>query len=317
MRKLSSIFFIATITIIFGCDDIFEEDIDDAVIQLTYPLDGATIESNVAHFAWENVEGATNYRIQVFSQQSQIVTDSLLSRNSFTQELLPGNYTWRVRAENSAYSSEYSNQRIFSLIETEDLTHKQVILVSPLNNFYTNTNSVLCNWNNLDQAENYTFKLYRGANGGNLIHESSVIQTSIVLNPEWLSSEGEYRWTVSATNEYSQTQTHSSRNILIDRSAPNVPELNQPQNNQTFPVSQNVNFSWSIEDYGIIQSSLEFTFEISNDEDFQNIIFTSSTNSRSVLRNFSNSGNYFWRVTANDAAGNVGSSSNSFKFKIE
>ncbi|WP_397301597.1 hypothetical protein [Nonlabens ulvanivorans] len=67
------------------------------------------------NFFWEDLEGATSYRVQVaepdFINPTQITHDVIVqdSVGTSTQlNLTPGTYQWRVKAQNSAYQSPYS-----------------------------------------------------------------------------------------------------------------------------------------------------------------------------------------------------------------
>ena len=97
-----------------ACEYITEvEDISGKTITVLAPKNETVIDTS-AIFSWEILEDADHYHVQVakpsFENASQIVTDTLVEKNSYTQNLLLGNYEWRVRAENSGYKTNYTSQ---------------------------------------------------------------------------------------------------------------------------------------------------------------------------------------------------------------
>lgn len=120
MRKIIYILFVLSFTI--GCSDIIEvPDISNKTVQLVAPIDNATLSITTVNLSWGSVEDADNYRVQIarpdFENPIQIVTDSTLTGNSISVQLETNNtYQWRVRANNSEYSTSYTTYS-FSLEE--------------------------------------------------------------------------------------------------------------------------------------------------------------------------------------------------------
>jgi hypothetical protein len=99
------------LSLVAACDDIFEDDITEEQVQLLTPGDSLTISGEVS-FNWEPLNGARSYHLQVvegaFDSAVGMKEDTLLTKNQFNLTLPQGKYAWRVRAENSGYSSSYS-----------------------------------------------------------------------------------------------------------------------------------------------------------------------------------------------------------------
>lgn len=100
-----------------SCEQILEKDIQKKKISLLVPADD--IRSNIQSigFLWEAMDGNNSYRLQIvqpdFEIPEALVLDTLISKNSFYQYLDLGKYEWRVRAENTAYQSEYSTRSLW------------------------------------------------------------------------------------------------------------------------------------------------------------------------------------------------------------
>ena len=100
---------IISIPILFSCNDIFEEDIENDTVNLIYPNNNSEITNNDVNFTWSKLSGASNYRFQIFkSENNLLLKDTLINKNEIDIYLSNGIYSWRVRAENSGYSSLYS-----------------------------------------------------------------------------------------------------------------------------------------------------------------------------------------------------------------
>src|SRR5690606_34508475 len=149
----------AVCTLFFSCDDITGVyDISEETVVVVAPKNGAVIQSNVTTFTWEAVADADDYVLQVvtpsFESASQVVLDSTMNRTSFTKELLPGDYEWRIKAINSGYETVYT-ANTFSVSETDGLAGNTVILNAPGNNFITNQADVTLSWGALTDATEY------------------------------------------------------------------------------------------------------------------------------------------------------------------
>ena len=101
-----------------GCDDIFEQDIDRARIEVVAPKHDAHIEAGEVTFLWRPLSGARSYRLTVvspsFARASRVWADTTLRADSlhaadrFSLTLDEGNYQWSLQAFNGVYRSEES-----------------------------------------------------------------------------------------------------------------------------------------------------------------------------------------------------------------
>lgn len=318
MKTFLKPFYFALILLTFAsCEDLLEEDITNDIVSPTSPIEGSIIESNVVNFQWNVLDGADKYRVQLFNNNQTIILDSLVSQANLTYPLGSGTYKWRVRGENFGYQSTYSLPVSFSVIQSTNLTTQQVVLTSPSNSFYTNSNAISLGWQGLTAANSYSVEIINVTNGSTIVfQQSGITNTFLNLSNTVFSTNGEYLWKVKAVNATSQTP-YASRTIFIDRTAPNQPQLGLPANNSTQLINQALTFNWSTAaDSGAIQSPLSYVIQFSNTNTFTTITQSSNVSTNSSQQTFTSVGDYYWRVKTLDGAGNESAFSSAFKLII-
>lgn len=317
MKTINKVTFILLSLLALACDDIFEKDITSEITEITYPLSGTIVKSNTVDFQWNKLEGANKYKVQIFSMDQSLILEKVVEETKLSYTFIAGGqYQWRVRAENFAYQSSYSQKNSFSVLISSDLTTQQVALLSPQDNRYTNSNNVFFNWQGISSATTYSIEVINTTNGQMAYGANNLTETSVNVNNTNLTQDAAYQWRVRAVNATSQTP-FATRTFFIDTVNPNQPQNSTPANNSSHSVNNQVSFSWAISpDSGSVQSPITYLFQIASDVDFGNLIQTSNVSSTSLQQSFSTAGTYFWRVKANDAAGNVSSASPAYKFTI-
>ena len=317
MKIINKILVVALTVLSVSCDDILEEDISNDLVQTVFPTESAVIESNVVTFQWNTLEGADDYRVQVYNSNQIMVYDTLVNNYTVVLPLTEGIYQWRVRGENSAYQSTYSFPVTFEVNQSLDLTEQQVILSSPVNNFVTNLNNFTLSWETLSAADYYKLEIIDATNGGVIVYQQdNIVATNVTLNNTIITQDAQYTWKVKGINTTSET-AYFSRSFSIDTVVPNQPQNSLPANNSTQVINQNVNFSWTIPaDSGTIQSTISYVIEIATDTAFTNIIQTSNASGTTFQQSFTTARDCYWRVRAKDAAGNIGTNSSYFKFTV-
>lgn len=98
---------------VLACEEtIFEPDISGETVQLLAPTDGSVVTTEAVQFNWDEIDGASDYRLQVatpnFTNASQVIVDTTVTSLSFLERVTSGNYQWRVRAQNSGHQTSYS-----------------------------------------------------------------------------------------------------------------------------------------------------------------------------------------------------------------
>lgn len=102
-----------------SCEDILEvPDISNEQVGLLAPSQGSTVTDSTVHFNWDSVMGTDAYLVQIanpsFENANQFVLDTLVVVDStfvgsrITKTLSNGDYEWRVKAQNSAFDTEFS-----------------------------------------------------------------------------------------------------------------------------------------------------------------------------------------------------------------
>ena len=318
MKTFLKPFYFAFILLsLVSCEDILEEDITNDIVNPISPIEGSVVQSNVVNFQWNLLDGADKYRVQLFDNNQVVILDSLVSQTSLTYPLNSGTYKWRVRGENFGYQSTYSLPISFTVIESTDLTTQQVILSSPSNSFYTNSNSINLAWQDLATADDFSVEVVNVSNGSTVVlQQSGITNTFLSLSNTVFSTDGEYLWKVKAVNSTSET-SFASRTIFIDRTIPNQAQLGLPTNNSIQIINQALTFNWTIAaDSGTIHSALSYLIEFSNTNTFTVVTQSSITSTNSLQQTFTSVGDYYWRVKTLDAAGNSSGYSSVFKFTI-
>lgn len=302
---------------LFSCDDVFEEDITEETLVVISPSESSIIESNVVNFQWTELEGAKKYRIEVYDITDDKILDTLIAnKTNFIYPMSQGNYKWKARGENFAYQSKYSTLVNFSVVETLDLTNQQVILSSPNDQKFTNALSVNCSWQDLAAADSYDFELINITSGSSVLQQSGIVSPAFTISDTYLSTDAKYQWKVKGRNATSATD-FASRIFFIDRITPNVPQIISPVNNSTQAANQPISFNWNTgTDSGTVQSPVSYIIEFSNSSSFASMIHVSTITTNTYQKSFSNSGDYYWRVKAVDAATNNSIYSSVFKFTI-
>ncbi|TGV01064.1 fibronectin type III domain-containing protein [Flavivirga rizhaonensis] len=307
MKKLNNVTLLLILLFIsFGCDDILEEDITDDIVQIISPREGATIEGNTAQFLWQSIEGADGYRVQIIGSNQRQEVDSLVTVLNFTYNLDPGDYQWRIKAENFAYETDYTFPINFEMRPSDDLSNQSVVLQTPTENLYTNNKNIIFTWESLSNADTYTYVLAKKTGGEQTIFEQpDIIKTSFNIDPDKIDEDAEYIWKVKAFNTTSNTSTPFSEHILfIDTVIPNQPTLSEPLD-EAKVVPSSITFNWTNgADSGIIKSAITNTLEISTDSNFNTVIHSAKTTNNSAIYEFTTSNTYYWRVKAIDAATN-------------
>lgn len=305
---LYKIFSCCSFLFLFSCESILlEDDISDKEMTLVAPVNNAQFFSTGVSFTWGIVDGAEKYHLQIakpnFDSPIQIVLDTIVSNNTFTNQLNIGGYEWRVQAVNNNYVTSYKS-RFFTIVSNANFQNNTLVLTSPANNLITNTSTQNLTWQSIIGATSYQVQIYDNSN--TVVSDQNTSATTL----SYTFPQGSYNWRVRATNGTEQT-LFTPRSILVDTTAPNTPILSSPANTST-NTNTSVSFQWSRTD---IAGSAERD-EIS--------IYTNSALSNMQLSEVANSpfittlttGTYYWFVKSYDAAGNMSSRSTVFSFTI-
>lgn len=232
--------FLLIILSISACTDILESDLGDEKIVLTAPSDSARNDKSSQTFLWEDLREDKEidleyYNLQIaepsFDNANRFVLDTNLTSNSYTYTLVPGQYQWRVRAENLNTKTPYTtyNLKVDSLF---DLTNAELILLSPVDGNVERipnppSKNIKFQWVHLSGADYYIFQLVAGSFNGEkeeIIYDSTnQVSVTPKITREKFDSFGKrtggadtYEWRVIATNIKTRTSTYSISTFTVD-----------------------------------------------------------------------------------------------------
>lgn len=303
-------FFITLIIVVFAsCEKIFEEDIEQRKVVILSPGDSVSIQGQSVTFWWNEIEGATQYELQVvspnFSNITQLVLDTIVETNKYAFNFNFGEYQCRVRALNGAYSTAYTVHTFF-IDSTSNLSGQFINIISPNDSFFTNNTLVNFQWMALSAANDYRFELATPDFNGNVILDINLNQT----NFSYTLNEGSYTWRVRGQNNTSNT-AYATRVLFVDITPPIVPTLLTPQDNAIINADS-VTLTWAgdtnfaFDSVYVYQDSLALVPVVAR---------------RATGRNFSFNGSigedYFWRVKTIDNASNISQFSVLRKFSFQ
>ena len=301
------LFYLLFLTFISCEEIIMEKDISKNEVVLIAPTYNAQFYSTGVSFTWDIVADATEYQLQIatpnFANPLQIVLDTTIKETNFTQQLPIGNYEWRVRAKNSAYSTNYS-LRLVSVVSAADFQNNTLVLNTPVNNLITKTVLQNLSWQSIIGATGYQVEVYDGNN--TVISDQTITTTNL----NFTFTEGSYFWKVRASNGTQQT-LYSSRSILVDTTVPNTPVLTTPANTST-TTNTSVNFQWNrVPVAGSVEKDSIFIYT-----DAALTVVKLKKEASSPFATTLELGTYYWYAKSFDQAGNKGTKSSVFSFTV-
>ena len=313
MRKLIniqriSLFFVLLLFV--GCKAFFEQDITNQTVTLLAPTSGVKTEIASQTFLWEQIDGASDYRLQIVSPSFDsirvMVLDTIISTDKFSYVLYPAVFEWRVRAENSVYQSSWAMGKL-QVYSTTDLTGQKVNLLAP--GTITNCNTVNFQWDILYNANHYTLVVYKDLWQGVPAVSPTTVDTTFLTST---LTDGNYIWGVKAQNSTSET-LYSQKSLIVDSTPPTQPVLSAPSNGSV-GTSMTISFTWNSSDLtsGISQDTLK----VYSDINLSTLVKSVATVSKNAQITFTNPAVYYWTVRSVDKADNVSLTSNAFSFTI-
>jgi hypothetical protein len=310
--KLKPLFFSLPITLLLinllsSCKEFIEPSINKRQVQLNAPANQYQSTSYTVNFWWNDVEDALSYRLQVvtpkFDSIGALIIDTLVKGTKFSLTMDPGNYEWRVKAENGSSQTNYSTPQGFTVLASS-LTGQTITLSAPANNTLTTQAAVTFKWGALYKATKYHLQI----DSNNFADENTVVKDQVIPGQQFAFSfprNQVYQWRVRAENETEQSKWSAINLVTYDNTPPAIVILNQPQNNAT--ISLPVNLTWNT-----VATAAKYKLSVykSDSSTPYNNTFPVLLSTTSFSFNAGNAGDHvFWKVSAIDAAGNEGQSS--------
>lgn len=297
-----------------GCKEFLEPDISDEQVNLNAPANGFQSKSYTVNFWWDKTEDARNYRLQIvspnFGQPTQLVADTLVTGNKFSLNLVPGEYEWRVRAENNGYQTGYSQPLHFQVVFSS-LKQQTTTLVSPANNQLTNQANISFNWNSLYGATKYRLQVDSDNFAGATVMYEQV--TPALQSPFAFPKDRNFQWRVRAENDTAQAQWSGINTINVDRIPPPVVVLSAPTNNAI--LSTPVSLQWG----GAATAVKYRLYVLKTDQStpYNNSFPMLLTGTSYSFASGVSGERIYWKVTAIDAAGNESVASEVRNFDVQ
>jgi len=290
-----------------ACKAIIEPSISDRKIIPLAPGDMTSSKSYALTFWWEPVEDALSYNLQVvspsFGNISALVTDTVIRSNKFILNLKPGDYEWRVKAQNGSSQTAFSRPRSFTIL-LSSIKGQSVQLKAPSNNFITNQTNVGLEWSSLYGATKYTLQIDTNSfsNESKLVYNQAIPGQQLTFT---FPKDQIYQWRVRAENDTAKADWSTINTMLRDRTPPGQVTVAAPANNQQFSLP--VLMQW-----GAVATAAKYKLYAfkSDSSTVYNNTFPLLMNGTSY--NFSTGvlgERVVWKVSAVDAAGNEGPAS--------
>ena len=271
--------------------------------QLSSPANESVLTDSLPEFDWSDVSGASVYQLQldstaVFSEP--VLSDSVLTASHYTAAaaLSDGMWYWRVRAGNSqgnwgGWSSVWS-----FAVDSKGPAAPE--LSSPEHATVLSDSAPAFDWVDVSDASVYEIQIDESQTFDNPVIDDSTLSSSGYPSGRSLS-DGQYYWRVRAGDSHGNWGDWSVVwSFNIDTRAPTVPQLTVPED-AAIVLSDELNFSWTR-----IDDASGYELQVDDDSSFASLALQASDldDNAYSLSNSLTGGSYFWRVRAQDNAGN-------------
>jgi len=276
----------------------------DSVPEQIYPGDNEKVsvtgDEETVNFKWNQSEHAAAYEFEVAQNQTieKPFKKLRLNMNSVSVEGIPaGHLWWRVNRiypdgfiilDDKTIISGFNLERsVFTRIKPKPI-HDGEMYASTL------TENIILNWEGGKGVKDYKVEISSDNQFKNIIRSSNAEMPFFNAGK---MSEGRYFWRVSANYEKWESPVSDAVTLIV--SAPKPVVYLSPVNGTIFADNEDyIKFLWNDP-----LDTNSYSFEISADSDFKNIISSSKTDLSSYLLKNPGSGKFYWRVSIIDNAG--------------
>jgi hypothetical protein len=259
---------------------------------LVSPTTGTTIADNTPSFDWDDVAGATQYRIDIATDEdfNTIVGGDLVGTSDFTvadpDALSDGTYYWRAHVTLPLPEDPYSDVWTFT-IDTEGPVAP--VLVAPADLATVNATPTL-SWEAVGDAVNYNLVVDDGITEIEVINIETTDLTYTVTIP---LAELTHAWKVRAQDAVGNWGDFQIApfTFTVDATPPDVPTTVSPTEGYVF-VSETQTFEWNA-----VTDGAEYELSVDPVDD---VYLTTATTYDLTL----GAGSYTFKVRARDAVSN-------------
>ncbi|MBX3044603.1 MAG: T9SS type A sorting domain-containing protein [Ignavibacteriae bacterium] len=265
---------------------------------LTNPADNDDDVALDENLAWNSVQGADNYQIQIAlsSSFSSTLADVNQSGQSYSLSNISPDYSteyfWRVRAKRGSENGPWASYRQFT---TMPIPLVAPVLTAPDNNATDVQLSAILSWNSVQGADNYQVQVSLNSNFTTTL--ANVTQTGLNYaisnySPEYSTT---YYWRVRPKRGSEDGPWATYRQFTTMAIPLVAPILNNPNDNST-NIPLNENLAWNS-----VQGADNYQIQIALSSSFSSTLADVNQSGQSYsLSNISPdySTEYFWRVRA-------------------
>ena len=257
--------------------------------------------SNITFYLWNSSNDLIN--------QSTLTIQETFNQSTFNiYNLSIDTYHWNCEAYDQKGNSAFASSNF-----TLTITNLNVILDSPVNNFYTSNNQIEFNCTaestSGGRLMNATFYIWNSSN--DLINQSFLNisgNANLSIFEFNFSEEGIYYWNCKVYDNLTQsTYADSNYTLIYDKTIPNITIISPADSSSYTSNSQKIDFIYNITETNIANCSLIINGEIS---------ITNSSINTNITQIFTQTftpESYIWSINCTDFANNkANSSSRSF-----
>ncbi len=321
--SLMTIFSMVGIFVLSSCRDVFETDLTGQDITVVMPVDSALVTDMTVQFKWQEVDGASGYRLEIvqpsFAAPTSYEFDSTISTTEAFIVLNPGEYQWRVSATNHSSSSNYETRTLY-VDSTFDLSTQTMNLITPENGYYTKDSIISFACQEFLIADQYNFVVKEGTNWSTANDVEDVIAYDNVYTSSNIFDEGNYMWHARAENNLPSITAYSNQwTFHVDQTAPPASNIVEPIATTTpLYADSTFLFDWTRPTDGSTVQAPNYDRILIYSDTTQTAISTYEIlNEDSTLTLPSTAGDYWWRIQSFDAVGNEQTESIAVKFVVQ
>ena len=175
-------------------------------ILLVGPEENQSQSDSMVSFLWQEVEVASNYRIQIatpdFSNSSFIIEDLIVDSDNYSTNLPEGDYQWRVRGENDTSVTPYSTGTFF----IDNSAPTAPILNAPADRD-TVSSPVIISWSIDESSTQDTLYIYSDSLLNDLVLQVGLSETSYTFTNAILDR---YFWRLRSVDSAGNVSSFSS-----------------------------------------------------------------------------------------------------------
>lgn len=278
------------------------EDLTPTKPVLLEPEDNANNASSLTSFSWEPGIVASEYDLQVSTDQD--FTDILVNEESIsdTSLTLPDSlgfettYFWKVRGINGNNTGMWSDSLNFTTgpappeVPSLRIPSDEAIDFALTSTFY---------WDESEGAEFYRFQISTQQDFAET-HTDTLVELDRFRLTDSLQTSTTYFWRVNAENVNGQSDWSEVRSLTTEMGPPGIVNLIEPED-EAGGVSRNPTFTWFKDD-----ATEDYILHISEDDSFSVFTEVEFTEDTTVTLESSLDSNtlYYWRILPVNETGN-------------